>query len=333
MSTSKPRVGLVLGGGGPVGHAYHCAGLLALEQSTGWDPRNADVIVGTSAGAQVGALLRAGMSTADLNARVTRTTMTDAGAAVASHYRRPRPGDGDPAGGGDTQGRRLRPASTERLLLALRRPWQAHPGTVLAAAVPQGRTSLVPMADGLREVFGDTWPDQPTWFVALRIDTGQRAVFGKPGAPHTDVGTAVAASCAVPGIYAPVEVEFSRYVDGGVVSPTNADVLADEGLDLVVVVAPMGARTGAGMRPDIALRHTLRLLLDAEVRKLGRAGIATYVIQPGAAELDAMGVNAMDVDRMAPVAHVTLESVTELLAHDDEACHLGALRTAAQHAQ
>ena len=49
------RVGLVLGAGGIVGQAYHAGVLAAIELDLGWDPREADVIVGTSAGSVVGA--------------------------------------------------------------------------------------------------------------------------------------------------------------------------------------------------------------------------------------------------------------------------------------
>lgn len=323
MNPPRPRIALVLGGGGPVGHAYHCGVLRAIDEATGWDPRAADLVVGTSAGAQVTALLRAGMGTADLFARVTGGDISDAGAEIARHYHRPRPGSGD------TPRRSWRPASSERLLRALRRPWEAHPGTLVAALAPEGPTSLAPMVAGLREVFGDGWPEAAAWFVALRVDTGQRVAFGRPGAPAVDVGSAVAASCAVPGIFAPVEVEFSRYVDGGVVSPTNADLLADEHFDLAVIVAPATAATGAGMHPDTPLRHLLRAVLDSEVRKLAKAGTAAYVIQPGAADLAAMGVNPMDVERMGPVARVAHDAVAGLLADPDESAHLAALRTAA----
>ena len=54
------RIGLVLGAGGVIGHAFHAGVLAALADDTGWDPRRADVIVGTSAGSIAGALLRAG---------------------------------------------------------------------------------------------------------------------------------------------------------------------------------------------------------------------------------------------------------------------------------
>ena len=64
-------VGLVLGAGGAVGGAYHAGALAALADATGWDPRTADLVVGTSAGAATAASLRAGLSAADLCARVT----------------------------------------------------------------------------------------------------------------------------------------------------------------------------------------------------------------------------------------------------------------------
>ena len=120
------------------------------------------------------------------------------------------------------------------------------------------------------------------------------------------------------------------YVDGGVVSPTNADLLEDEDLDLVLILAPTTARTGAGVRPDTALRHLMRAVLDSEVRKLAKAGIPAYVVQPGAAELDAMGINALDPGRMDPVARVALEATAQVLSDPDEAGHLAALRTAGQ---
>src|SRR5438105_12785710 len=57
----KPRVGLVLGAGGVLGGAWLAGGLAAIAEETGWDPATADVIVGTSAGSMIGALLASGV--------------------------------------------------------------------------------------------------------------------------------------------------------------------------------------------------------------------------------------------------------------------------------
>ena len=83
------------------------------------------------------------------------------------------------------------------------------------------------------------------WINAVRLETGRRVTFGRDLRVTTDVATAVAASCAIPGFFAPVAVDGVRYVDGGVHSPTNADLVAGLELDLVVVSSPMSmARRG-----------------------------------------------------------------------------------------
>src|SRR3712207_3669595 len=64
-----PSAGLVLSAGGGVARAYHAGTLAALAEATGWDPRGADLIVGTSAGSTAAAYLRAGLSAPDDHAR------------------------------------------------------------------------------------------------------------------------------------------------------------------------------------------------------------------------------------------------------------------------
>src|SRR5271165_5467147 len=76
------RVALVLGAGGVVGQAYHAGVLSALESQIGWDPRSADVVVGSSAGSITGTLLRLGVAASDLSALATRGSLSADGAAV-----------------------------------------------------------------------------------------------------------------------------------------------------------------------------------------------------------------------------------------------------------
>ena len=64
------------------------------------------------------------------------------------------------------------------------------------------------------------------WIVAVDLDVGRRVVFGAPGRRPSTVGEAVEASCAIPGYFAPVTIDGTRYVDGGVHSTTNGDLLA-----------------------------------------------------------------------------------------------------------
>src|ERR1700683_505765 len=79
MTTS---IGLVLGAGGVVGQAYHAGVLAALEETKGWDPRHASVIVGTSAGSVTARLLRVGVSASDLAASATGETLSPEGAQL-----------------------------------------------------------------------------------------------------------------------------------------------------------------------------------------------------------------------------------------------------------
>ena len=76
------RVGLVLGAGGVVGQAYHSGVLAALEHDLGWDPRTAEVIVGTSAGSITGALLRNGVPASELAAWSVRAPLSAEGALL-----------------------------------------------------------------------------------------------------------------------------------------------------------------------------------------------------------------------------------------------------------
>src|SRR5712664_2987388 len=78
------RIGLVLGAGGAVGHAFHVGVLAAVAEVTGWDARDAEVIVGTSAGSVVGALLRAGLSAPDLAARSTEDALSEEGQRIVA---------------------------------------------------------------------------------------------------------------------------------------------------------------------------------------------------------------------------------------------------------
>lgn len=307
-STTPVRIGLVLGAGGPVAHAFHCGVLHGLSEATGWDARTAAVVVGTSAGAQVAALLRAGIGAGDLCARVTGAALTPSGEELACHYVRPSHDEPHP-----DHPRRFRPAAPQYLARAIAKPWRWRLGAMVAAALPPGRVSLQPQADGFRRMFSDDWPEKRLWIPSLCIDTGELVVLGRAGAPQTDVGTAVIASGAVPGLCVPVEIDGKRYVDGGLLSPTNAHVLDDAGLDLVLVSSPLSCMT------------FLRLMLRCELRHLRRRGIRVAVIEPSAHVRRIIGWNVMDTERAPAVAHAARESIAELLQWPDQRAQLAPL--------
>jgi NTE family protein len=323
---TKPRIGLVLGAGGVVGHAYHTGVLAALEAATAWDPRHADVIAGTSAGSVVGSLLRAGFAASDLAARSTGDPVSPEAAALVS-----RAGMG--AGPGRLPSRPPRRRGLPRMAspallarAALRPFWLNRPGVMLAGALPAGAIPTELVAATFRPLFGSDWPARDLWLAAVRLSDGQRVVFGREGAPVAHVADAVAASCAIPGFFEPVTIGGVTYVDGGAHSPTNADLLAGRDLDLVIVSSPMSV-AGNRLRPslDLPARRMCRLYLGQEVARIRRRGVPVLAFQPTGDDLAAMGLNAMDPSRRAPVTRRARESALKKLERADVQSVLGTL--------
>lgn len=297
---------LVLGAGGLTGQAFHLGVLTALHELTGFDGRNADVVVGTSAGSLVAAGLTGRMSAADQVASLTGESMSQEGQALlrANRARRAAPAMPQPA----TSASR-RPLAAGAVLAAARRPWGVRPGAVISSLVPAGRTSTESISYGVRKLHGDTWPPGQLRVCALRARDARRVVFGTEGAPRTDVGTAVAASCAIPGYFVPVHIDGEAYVDGGGHSPTNADVVRGDGPGLVVISSPMSFGPGAGRTPDAAVRFAVRRYLAREVRLLRRSGATVVVFQPTAQDLAAMGLNPMRLLKAGKVVRTAAASV------------------------
>jgi NTE family protein len=145
------------------------------------------------------------------------------------------------------------------------------------------------------------------------------------------VTDAVAASCAIPGLFRPVRIGRHWYIDGGAHSTTNADVLVDAGVDAAIVLAPMSARRGAaGRRPDRGVRALFRRRLAREIATLHAAGIDTEVFEPSADTLRAMGWNALDRSRVpAVVSSAFLSADVGRFAHEPGTTVLNRLRPTA----
>jgi NTE family protein len=305
------RIGLVLGAGGSVGHAYHAGVLAAIEEATGWGPDTAEVIVGTSAGSIVAALLRAGLSTADLANASVGQPLSAAGAALMARTgpRRPLatpgPQHADMGSG---------PAAASLLL----RPWGVRLGALAAALLPSGTVSTEAIAAGVRAVYGTGWPERPTWVCAVSLEDGRLVAFGRRGAPAAAMADAVAASCAIPAYFRPVTIAGRRYVDGGAHSATNADLLAGTGLDLVIVSCPMGGtRDAISTGIDLPVRIGVRARLSQEVDKVRRAGTPVLTLQPTREVRAAMGNNPMD-PRRSPAVTRTAQAATLARLKDDD---------------
>jgi NTE family protein len=288
------RIGLVLGAGGVVGQAFHAGVLAALEHDLGWDPRTADVIVGSSAGSVTGTLLRLGVPAADLAAWAVEAPLSVEGAPVVEALGGEAP---------DFPGLRARDLlrgwrlpSAALVARTARRPWAFRAMAAASTLLPAGKVDITEKAEALHGVSGDNWPPG-LWICAARRRDGGRVVFGRDGSPYAPLGRAVAASCAIPGYFSPVPIGEVEYIDGGVHSPTNADVLRREHLDLVVAVSPMSAYRGLARAVDAPMRWSAHRRLERELQQLRSRGTAVVRFEPGPRTLAAMGLNAMAIDR------------------------------------
>ena len=298
-----PSLALVLSAGGPTATAFHGGVLAALFDETGWDARAATLIVGTSAGSSAAAMLRGGFSPADEFARLTDGELSPEGRQFAERVRAGAPREvGAPAAANAFRPLGLRMALTGLL------PHRFRPGLVVAGLAPRGSQSLARVAATARAAHAEGWPDKPTWIVTVRVSDGARAVFGRDDLPATDIGTAVHASSAVPNVYRPARIGRHDYIDGAVVSSTNAEIVAPLGFDAVVVVSSMTAV------PDHArcterdpTRTYFSRLLAREVATIRATGTPVLVVQPTAADLALRGhdIDDVTIDAIARQARET----------------------------
>jgi NTE family protein len=162
----------------------------------------------------------------------------------------------------------------------------------MLARLPAGRRSL---SDLGREVDqnGARW-DGRLAVSAVEVESGRRVMFGMPGAPSVSVGTAVQASCSIPGVFRPVVVGGSTYVDGGVWSPTNMDrAPADRGTR-VLCLNPTGSLQVNRIAPFGGIGFLSRSLAGVEALALQRRGARVMTVSPDVASRVAMGTNLMD---------------------------------------
>src|SRR3954470_6638639 len=208
------KIGLVLGAGGIQGGAWLTGGLDALAEETGWDPAAADYVIGTSAGAMIGALCASGVPPWFMVAHSRGETFEGV-----------RDAQGGPAATADrAAGARFElertwppvgPGSWPLGLRTLVNPRRYPPATVFSGWVWRGVFSTKPLEETIRRVVPTGWGPRPNlWIAACDYETGLRTPFGRVGAPPADLADAVAASCAIPGIYHPVTIGNRRFVDG-----------------------------------------------------------------------------------------------------------------------
>ena len=264
---------LVLAGGGVAGIAWELGVLVGITDADvelGASVLASDLVVGTSAGSSVGAQITSGTPLADLYA----AQLAPRSAEI--------PVDIDL----EQFVAELQAATAGATSMAdVRRRIGAF--ALAAQTVPEDDRRAVMAA----RLPNHEWPDRDLRVTAVEATTGERVVFTRgSGVGLVD---AVAASCAVPGVWPPMTVSGTRYVDGGVWSGANADLAA--GADRVLVLSPTLA-DGPTMlgRP---LADGLSELGDARV----------HVVYADAASVAAFGTNPLAASTRIPSAEAGRE--------------------------
>ncbi len=283
--------------------------LKAINDCAAFDARNANLIIGTSAGAILGLTIRAGMSPDDAFALHTGNNLSSDGVAIINRIVTPySEEDNERSDVGD-----YLPQSPEMTLRALWPPWKIRPLHAAMGLLPNGTRTAESLEQRLAEMHPDPWPAEPFWVPAVRLNDGRRVVFGRDDV-DAHAALAVRASCAVPACYAPVTVDGRRYVDGGAHSSTNADLAAAPCFDVVLVSSVMSGDAGwskvAGSWKQAinnkewsnlwsdkravkaAKRHWMSDRLTAEVVELRSSGAAVLVVEPDAELSDWLDTDA-----------------------------------------
>ncbi len=304
-------VGLVLSAGGMLGDPWHSGVLSSIMDSTGFDARESALIVGTSAGSVTAVELRAGASAHDLAAQNLGRPISDEGREILGRVQTP--------WSESEVSRSKLPTSPRMAMRAVWPPWKPDLARLAIGLLPPGRRTADPLATRISELHPGRWADAPTWVVAVRADDGNRVVFGRDDI-SADLGEAVQASCAVPGVYQPKVIGHHRYVDGGLHSSTNADLVASLGFDMVIVSSVMTATETARNPLTDPQRVWFSRKLDSEVDAIRRSGTPTLVIEPGPDELPSLSKNVPDARSRATelgqnAAKRSLESIDSLGIH------------------
>ncbi len=245
---------LVLSGGGVAGIAWELGVLLGIRDGSegAVDPAGqADLVIGTSAGAAVAAQLHGG-SLEQLYA----AQLSDSHGEISVEF------------------------DVDALLAAMSDAYARGTRTLPEAMALLGDFALsaetVPEATRRRVIEtrlpDHRWPERPLQITAVAVD-GEFVAFDRDRG--VDLVDAVAASCAVPGIWPPVTIGGRRYIDGGMRSASNADLAAGADRVLALATSPDAVEKGplGGLRRELeALAPTPTSLIVADLTSLRAFG-------------------------------------------------------------
>lgn len=289
---ARPDV-LVLAAGGILGEAWMSGVLAGIEDEAGWDFRDCEHFVGTSAGSIVAARLAAG-----------RRPRRPKGGARATDFSRDAPAP-PPSLWARALGRGFRLGSWATTpfvpaLLALGAAPSARMRALALSRLPDRGHSLDALHGEIASL-GSRF-DGRLRVCCVDRGSGRRVVFGRPGSPRSEVADAVVASCSIPWVFRPVEIGGREYVDGGAWSLTNLDT-APAGRETEVLCLHPSAGLGLTLAsPMGAFRAASSAAAEVEALALRARGARVRVLGPDAESAAHMGAQFMD-PRPAKAVH------------------------------
>lgn len=282
--SSERKRALVLGGGGSTGNAW-LIGLIAGLFDAGLDVTDADLVIGTSAGATAAAQL-SGASPADLFAAIVASAPSPPPQPVAPDQERVRS-----ASVADRLGRMRAMIAASESHADMCRRLGAAAIEVTGDPEQATRTRTRWRATVAARLPSPGWPERRMFLTAVDANTGEPIAFNRSSG--IDLVDAVAASCAGGGFAYPIGDH--HYIDGGYRSnPDNADLAA--GHERVLVLSPLG---GESLFPK-----EWGMQLAAQVETLRADGSRVETIFPDGSAAHLFGANAMDVSLRPAAARV-----------------------------
>jgi len=231
-----------LSGGGPLGAIYEVGALCALEESlNGIDFTKLQHYVGVSAGGFIAAGLANGISPRELCASFIENDNEPSETFDPAWLL-------SPAYSEFTRRGIMLPGLLVSALwhLTVGRKSFTHALERMGPALPTGIFSNDQINVQLARLFSrdgrtNDFRQLKTQLtlVATNLDSGEAAPFGRPGWDHVPISKAVQASAALPGLFPPVEIDDSYYVDGALKKTMHASVALDQGMDLMLCLNPL----------------------------------------------------------------------------------------------
>ncbi len=282
----RPKIGLVLSGGGARG-AAHLGVLKVLEENQ----IPVDVIAGTSFGALVGGLYASGYSADELTTILEdidwQAVLSSEAPRRKRSFRRKQDDDG--------------------FLIQFRLGVKDGKLKLPSGLVTPNNLRLL-----LRELAANAHAVRnfdklpiPFRAVATDLESGQPVVLS-----GGDLASSMVASMAVPALFPPVELDERLLVDGGVSNNVPIDVARAMGADIVIVVdisTPMKSREEISSFTSVITQLTLIMTNKNAAAQMATLGARDIVIRP-----DIEGIGLVDFDRtdeVVPKGEAATEAV------------------------